>query len=146
MFEDNLSAALLRLLEEKEISQEKLAESSNLSFRYINKIIGRKASPTITSLEKICSALEITPNELLLTEDFNNSVVKSVITVKQIKKNGKITYQPICPHCGKLLKSENIVFCNHCSGKLSWQKYSGASVVTCDNTIISCNAKGKEKY
>lgn len=129
MFKDNLSEALLKLIEEKNITQEKLAEACNLSFRYVNKIIGRKSAPTITSLEKICSTYDITPNELLLPAGFDKTEAKPVTQVKPINTGNRTEYHPVCPHCGKLLKTENIAFCNYCSGKLSWQNYSKATLL-----------------
>ena len=130
MFKDNLSEALLKLIEEKNITQEKLAEASNLSFRYVNKIIGRKSSPTITSLEKICSAYDITPNELLLPADSDKANAKPVTQIDIINTGNSSECHPVCPHCGKILKAENIAFCNHCSGKLSWQNYYKSTLIT----------------
>lgn len=123
MFKDNLSKALLNLIEEKKLTQEKLAEVSNLSTRYVNKIIGRKAKPSLESLEKICVGLEITPNELLLPANFKDSVIKEVTKTAPNAINGTVKYKPVCPHCGKLLESENMFCCSYCFGKLSWKNF-----------------------
>lgn len=48
------------------MTQEELAGVCGISTRYINKILNRKASPTISTLEKICVSWKVDPNELLL--------------------------------------------------------------------------------
>lgn len=68
-FSDNLSCSLLKICSARGISQESLAELSNLSTKTINNIICKRCMPSLKTLEKICHALQITPNELLLSDN-----------------------------------------------------------------------------
>lgn len=127
MFSKFLSDNLLKIIGERDITQEKLAEKSDISSRYINSIICQNTAPTIKSLEKICSALDVTPNELLLPENHENSIAKPV---KQLHFDEKeLRFLPVCPHCNKTIKLEYIAFCEHCTGKLSWKEYSHATII-----------------
>jgi len=47
-------------------TQEKLAERSDLSNNYISNIENNHSIPSLETLMKICIALEVTPNQLLL--------------------------------------------------------------------------------
>ena len=49
-----------------EITQEQLAEMAELSIVYISHIENSRSIPSLETLMKLCAALEITPNELLL--------------------------------------------------------------------------------
>ncbi|MFI3300302.1 MAG: helix-turn-helix transcriptional regulator [Candidatus Gastranaerophilales bacterium] len=51
----------------KRISQEKLAETIDISAKYLNMIENRKANPTIIIIIKLCLALDIELNSLLKT-------------------------------------------------------------------------------
>lgn len=56
----------LRILRAKQrISQEKLAELSELTQPYINKIENENANPSILVLVKIAKALNVTVNDLV---------------------------------------------------------------------------------
>lgn len=125
MFSDNLSTSLLKIIEERKLSQQKLANATNLSCRYISGIICKTSSPTIKSLEKICTALDVTPNELLIPKDI--VLTLEINKVLFYKNDNKII--PLCPHCNKPLKQEFIGYCNHCSGKLSWKNYTNAKII-----------------
>ena len=57
---DNLRLARLK----QRISQEKLAETVNISTKYLNMIENRKANPTIVIVIKICNALNIDLGEI----------------------------------------------------------------------------------
>lgn len=48
----------------KKISQEKLAKLTGLDRTFISLIENGKRSPTLTTILKICLALEISPSEL----------------------------------------------------------------------------------
>ena len=127
MFSKFLSDNLLKIIGERDITQEKLAEKSNISPRYINSIICQNTAPTIKSLEKICSALDVTPNELLLPENHKTTIAQSV---KKLRYDEiELRFLPVCPHCNKTIKLEYIAFCEHCTGKLSWNEYSHADII-----------------
>lgn len=55
---DNIRIARLQ----KRLSQEKLAEMTDISTKYLNMIENRKANPTIVIVVKICIALNIPLN------------------------------------------------------------------------------------
>lgn len=48
------------------ITQEQLAEKTDLSIVYISHIENSRSIPSLETLMKICSALEVTPDEILL--------------------------------------------------------------------------------
>ena len=52
-----------------EISQEKLAELSDMSTNYIGDIERKKRKVTIDTIEKIARALDVTPADLLSTKN-----------------------------------------------------------------------------
>lgn len=129
MFKNTLSDALLNLLSEKNISQERLARECGITLRQISNIINRHSNLNLVSLEKLCVALEITPNDLLLPKNAEvNSDAKEVTEIKHDPENSVKGYSPVCPHCGKLLCAEYTVYCDHCIGRLLWHKYSYADI------------------
>ena len=54
------------LRKEKGLTQAKLAEKANLTNNYISNIETQHSIPSLETLVKICAALEVTPNDLLL--------------------------------------------------------------------------------
>lgn len=68
MFSDNLSARVLRILDEQRLSYEAAAELCGMSSRHLGSIVRRRASPTIDMFERLCRGLGTTPDELLLGE------------------------------------------------------------------------------
>ncbi len=69
----------------KDFSQEKLAEKSNLSPTYIGNIERSEQNPTLTTLEKIAKAFNITVEELLNFPDD-----KKIINAKKADLNKAI--------------------------------------------------------
>ena len=59
------SSSLEILLQERKMSQAKLAEESGLTPSAICQFISEEREPTCRTLIKICSALSITPNDIL---------------------------------------------------------------------------------
>ena len=60
----------------KGLTQSKLAEKAEISNNYVSNIENSHSIPSLETLVKICVALEITPNDLLLnisTESVNYS-------------------------------------------------------------------------
>jgi len=66
MIEKKFGAVLKEIRTEKKISQEKLAEYSNLDRTYISLLERGLRQPTIVTLFKISKALNIKPNEFIL--------------------------------------------------------------------------------
>ena len=48
------------------MTQERLAEKTDLTNNYISNIENGRSIPSLETLMKLCDALEVTPNEILL--------------------------------------------------------------------------------
>lgn len=132
MFVKELASNLLKVIDEKNMTLESLSEQSDLSRRFINNIIRGKQVPTINSLEKLCSALELEPNDLLInykSKDKERSVAMSVNTVYCNKQETTFTYTPICPYCNSLLQNNWQSHCDNCGQKLSWKHFINSKVI-----------------
>ena len=68
MFLDNLSARVLRIIDENDYSYETAAELCDMSTRHFGNIVRRHTVPSVNMLENICRGLDISPNRLLLPE------------------------------------------------------------------------------
>lgn len=66
MFLDNLASTVLFLCGAKSLSYEQASERCQISPRYFGDIARGKTAPSVLTLEKLCSGLDTTPNELLL--------------------------------------------------------------------------------
>lgn len=64
-------------------SQEKLAELSKLSPRYITDIERGIHCPTITKIEKIAEALKIEPYQLFMNQERDISIVSKIKETRQ---------------------------------------------------------------
>lgn len=69
----SISKTLISLREEAGLSQEALAHKANLHRTFISQIERELKMPTILSIFKICSALDIKPSDFIkkIEEDFN---------------------------------------------------------------------------
>ena len=61
-----LAKRLSKIRKEKGLTQAQLAEKANLTNNYISNIETQHSIPSLETLVKICNALEITPNDLLM--------------------------------------------------------------------------------
>lgn len=66
---NKLGKRIRTLRKAKALSQEKLAENAGISNNYLSNIENNYSIPSLETLLKICSALDTTPNELLLGID-----------------------------------------------------------------------------
>ncbi len=116
------------------MTQEQLADACDLSRRFVGSIVRRKANPTVDCFEKICAALEVTPNELLISKAALDHVEKTKPKqVRQALRNEAASCVfPICPSCKKTMEREYQAYCDRCGQFLSWKGYSKAEVVTPD--------------
>ena len=71
MFIENLSTTMMYLCKEQHLTQEQAAERCGISVRHFNRILNGKATPSLYVLEQICAGLQITPNSLLLSPEWN---------------------------------------------------------------------------
>lgn len=61
-----LGKRLAYVRKQRGLTQEKLAEMTNLANNYISNIENNRSIPSLETLVKLCSALEITPDDILL--------------------------------------------------------------------------------
>ena len=133
MFSKELATKILKLIDERNMTLEALAKSSGLSRKFINNVTSGKQIPTLTSLEKLCSALEVEPNDLLINDKSKKeerSVAMFVDTVYCNIAENPPTYTPICPYCNSLLHNDWQSFCDNCGQKLSWKHFLKSKSIT----------------
>ena len=132
MFSKELATKILKLIDERNMTLESLSEASGLSRRFINNITSGKQVPTLNSLEKLCSAFEVEPNDLLINDKSKNEARSIAMFVNTVYcKNSEIfsTYTPICPYCNTLLQNDWQRYCENCGQKLSWKHFIKSKVV-----------------
>jgi DNA-binding XRE family transcriptional regulator len=97
-------AVIRRLRENKEMTQEKLAEKIHVSSKAISKWETGKGFPDISLLEPLAEALDISVIELLSGEDIRNSNRAS---------NMRKSRFYVCPVCGNVIFSsgEAVISC-----------------------------------
>lgn len=133
MFRRELSQKILKLIDEKEMALETLAEISDLSRKFIGNIVSEKQAPTLDSFEKICAALEVTPDQLLLPDTSWIPEKAKAMSVKQVRCFEDLTtgatYYSVCPGCNKTLERDYQAYCDRCGQRLSWKEFSKAEVI-----------------
>lgn len=132
MFSKELATKILKLIDERNMTLESLSEVSGLSRRFINNLTSEKQVPTLNSLEKLCSAFEVEPNDLLINDKSKNeerSIAMCVNTVYCNNPENLSTYIPICPYCNTLLQNDWQSHCDNCGQKLSWKHFINSKVV-----------------
>ena len=132
MFTKELSAKLIKIIDERDLTVEALAEAAKLTREQLTNIKNGKSEPKLTSLEKICTALELNPNDLLLNEKSLQSDKSIPKPVTQILCNGSQhshTYNALCPCCNHKLNSDWQSYCDNCGQRLSWNQYSKAELI-----------------
>ena len=72
------------LRKEKGLTQSKLAEEAEISNNYISNIENSHSIPSLETLVKICVALEVTPNDLLIgvnaeSTDYSNTDIANLL-------------------------------------------------------------------
>lgn len=132
MFTKELGTKILKILDEREMTIENLAEISNLSRKFVGNVINQRQTPTLDSFEKICAALEVTPNDLLMSEESMLPEKSKAMQVAKVFYNdmapAKYSF-PICPNCNITLEREYQSYCDRCGQMLSWKGYSQAEVI-----------------
>lgn len=126
MFSKELSTKILKLIDERNMTLESLSEASGLSRRFLNNVTSGKQVPTLNSFEKICSALELEPNDLLINEKSKSSEKSKAIQVNSVychREGNVYSYIPVCPHCNSLLSNDWQSYCDYCGQRLSWERY-----------------------
>ncbi len=134
MFLDNLSKVLLQVINNENLTYEKLAEICDVSTKFISKMIYKAAHPTIKTLEKMCVGLKKTPNELLgmhlpLEEELPYRQSMQIKEVRCYKSMHGNTYFSVCPRCNSTIEREHQNYCDECGQKLEWKNLNNASII-----------------
>lgn len=135
MYLDNLSYTLLHICESKKLSYEKLAEKLDMSSRFIGKVIRRESNVTLKSLEKMCKAFDMTPNQLLrqpeaVYEELDHRDPLCVLSTQWFRSDdGKLVGIALCPRCGNPLMHDDQPYCEHCGQMLDWSKYNKDEII-----------------
>lgn len=126
----NLSRAALLFCSENHLPYEGVSERCELSSRYFGDIARGKTAPTIRTLEKLCSGMESTPNELLLPAEtdkrFSYRQPMAVFHGCCLQKTGRMVWKPICPRCGAGMEPRGQNFCDNCGQRLDWSAFCPA--------------------
>lgn len=132
MFSKQLSSKLLKIIGERKMTIESLANASGLTREFVSHVANGKQVPTLNSFEKICSALELEPNDLLISDKSKNESKSKPLKVTEVYMQRKCevtSFHPVCPACNKLLSCDWQSYCDFCGQRLSWDEYFRAAVV-----------------
>lgn len=134
MFSKKLSTSILTICDSRNLSYEAASELCDLSPRYFGSIARGQTAPSINTLEKLCSGLEKTPNDLL-----GYSVVNQELSYRRARPvvhyrrspflDGSSTTFPVCPRCMSSMEREFQAFCDSCGQKLQWDDYLQATLL-----------------
>ncbi len=80
----NLAEKIIQLRKNKGLSQESLAEMSNVSLRTIQRIEKGTVNPRSFTLKTLAEALEIQPSELTIIDSESNDIHKEISILKRI--------------------------------------------------------------
>lgn len=131
MFTKELSIQMLKVIDERKLTLETLSEAAGLSRKFVGNIINGKQVPTLDSFEKICSALQLEPNDLLLSKKSKEPDRAEPMRVNMLYCDSIIdrqAYTPICPNCNSLLSIERQSHCDICGQRLSWYRYTESNI------------------
>ena len=132
MFSRKLATSLLALCDSQNLTYEAASELCGISPRYFGAIARAQCAPTISTLEKLCSGLNRTPNELLgfcaPEEELSYRREMRVTHFRRCAfRDGEQTYFPVCPRCFIDLEREYQAFCDRCGQKLAWGDFDHAA-------------------
>lgn len=129
MFTKELSFQMLKIIDQRKLTLEKLSEATGMSRKFIGNIINGKQVPSLDSFEKICSALELEPNDLLLNEKSKALGKTAPMCVDKVLLKQNSIHTPLCPACSSALSSELQSYCDVCGQHLSWKKYNKSDII-----------------
>ena len=131
MFSKQLSYQMLKIIDQRKLTLEGVSEAAGLSRKFVGNIVNGKQVPTLESFEKLCTALELEPNDLLLSDKSKTkekSAPKRVNKVFCSNQNEKHRLIPVCPSCNSLLGTEKQSYCDVCGQRLRWDNYSKSEI------------------
>lgn len=126
MFSDHLALSLLLICDVWKLNYDQAAERCGCSARHFGSIVRRQASPTLGLLEKMCTAFDQTPNQLLgvgIEEELSYRRPLAVRTVRQYQAQSGLLAFPVCPRCGGPLEREDQSYCGRCGQCLGWGEF-----------------------
>lgn len=133
MFLDNLSASVLQLCDFYKLSYEEASRQCGLSARCFGDIARGRTTPTIATLEKLCTGFTLTPNDLLIAPPVQREAgfrePMSVTHIRCFQRVPRSTGFPVCPRCGVTMEREYQKFCDRCGQCLDWKGFSKAAVI-----------------
>lgn len=127
MFSDRLTDALLQICSAKHLSYEAAAELCDISPRYFGDVVRKESAPTITVLEKICKAFNVTPNELLgypFPDDLRYRNPTPVLSARYTRSSELTIIYPMCPQCHIPIPREFQNYCCVCGQSLAWHAFN----------------------
>ncbi|MCD8382772.1 MAG: helix-turn-helix transcriptional regulator [Clostridiales bacterium] len=133
MFLENLSISVRRLCRENALTYKAAAKRCCLSNRCFSKIVRGKTVPSMLTLEKLCTGLDCTPNELLMpSPDTAQTSFREPMAVTEFRcftsLHGLIGF-PVCPRCDITLEREYQVYCDRCGQHLDWSGFDNAMII-----------------
>ena len=132
MFSDRLTEALLSICKLRNLSYEAASELCDISPRHFGDIIRKDAAPSITVLEKMCAAFQVTPNDLLGYSCLPDNEEKDIAEVNEaycFHLQNQVAVCPVCPKCHHLVAQDYQNYCGHCGQMLSWDDYEHVQIV-----------------
>jgi len=130
MFTKELSTHLNKILEERKLTVESVATAAGMTREQLTNIKNGKSVAKLSSLEKICTALELNPNDLLLNEKSlqKKNLISKQVDIMYSPEKGSNIFIPVCPNCNALLHSEWESYCSNCGQRLNWERYVNSKV------------------
>ena len=86
-----LSTNIKKLRLKYDLTQEEFAEKIGLTTNGVSNIERNRYQPTAETVDKICKAFNITPQELLITQsDSNSDIINNIVTLLNKAKPGTL--------------------------------------------------------
>ena len=135
MFNGNLSKSILRICDVRNLSYESISALCDISVRYLGSIARGRANPTLLVLEKLCTGLQVAPDELLGVSRNKQAWLyrqpMRLLTVRQYPAcTGGMSLYPVCPRCHYTMEREYQAFCDHCGQRIYWSFLRYAALIT----------------
>lgn len=88
---DTIGGRIAKIRKEQELTQEKLAELSNISVQFLSDIENNKKSMTVTTLRKIADTLNVTTDYIIYGRTTTNetSLINSMLETLSAKNQKK---------------------------------------------------------
>ncbi len=135
VFSKNLSTNVLCMCDYQELTYETASKLCHLSPRYFGSIARGQTTPSVNTLEKLCTGFRRSPNELLGFQTTDEELsYRKAMQVTHYRKcpflRDSLTAYPVCPRCTGDIDREYQSFCEQCGQKLAWRNYSRATSVS----------------